>query len=230
MTTVIQNSTENGHQPFNSALDESSGIPLVHVNLQTYALGAIAAQVLDTHVPDNSALPPELQFLQQQYQYVLEPGNSPQSWYHTLIEYIQQPNPVDRPLVALGQTLDLSLMELLTVAIAAAVEQDLMVGRAIAYLQSPVGGSRPTLGLLATAFAAIASDKMFPIHQLTTGAAIHSGLLQRLNQDAPLPEQVLRIPEHLGLALYGQDGDCGQTQIGGGGTQLIALAASITAT
>lgn len=230
MTTVVQNSAKNGHQPFDPASEDLSVMPLAHVTLQTYALGAIASQVLDTNAPDNNSLSPELQFLQQQYQRLLEPGNSPQPWHHTLMEYIQRPNSIDRPLVELAQHLDLSLMELLTVAIAAAVEQDLMVGRAIAYLQAPVGGSRPTLGLLATAFADIAPDTSFPIHQLTTGAAIQSGLLQRLNQDAPLPEQVLRIPEHLGLALYAQDGYCAQTQIGIDETQYISLAASITAT
>ena len=75
------------------------------------------------------------------------------SWRELLEICCRNPDPADRPLLDLAASLGLSRTELLTIALAAAVETDMMCGRAIADLQAPVGGSRPTLGLLAAAFS-----------------------------------------------------------------------------
>jgi len=94
--------------------------------------------------------------------------------------------------------------ELLSVALAAAVETDLMCGRAVAHLQSPVGGSRPTLGLLGAAFGEFEREGQ-AIERLLTGAAVGSGLLQLLNEGSPLAERAASVPIPLCLALSGRD-------------------------
>ncbi len=110
----------------------------------------------------------------------------------------------DALLAELAGTLKLHHIETLTVALAAAVEMDLMCGRAVAHLQAPVGGSRPTLGLIAAAFAEFDPEGQI-IERLLTGAAVESGLLQLLNEGAPLAERTAAVPIPLCLALSGRD-------------------------
>jgi hypothetical protein len=111
--------------------------------------------------------------------------------------------PADGPLLDLGQQLQLHGVELLTVSLAAAVETDLMCGRAVAHLQAPIGGSRPTLGLLAAAFGGADSTEF--IEHLATGAAVGSGLLTLLNDNWPLAERAVSVAVPLSLALSGHD-------------------------
>jgi hypothetical protein len=108
----------------------------------------------------------------------------------------------DEPLSELERLLRLQPIESMAVAIAAAVETDPMAGRAVAYLQSPLGGSRPTLGLLAAAFTPLGDHVP---ERLLSGAAIHCGLLQLLNENAPLTERSIAVPLPVCLALSGQD-------------------------
>ena len=79
-----------------------------------------------------------------------------------------------------------------------------MCGRAIAHLQLPVGGSRPTLGLLAAALAELESEREV-IECLLTGSAVQSGLLVLLNETAPIAERAVAVPVPLCLALSGRD-------------------------
>ncbi len=97
------------------------------------------------------------------------------------------------PLIRLAETLQLRPVEELAVTLAAAVETDLMCGRAIAHLQSPVGGSRPTLGLLAAAFAELEPEQNV-IECLLTGRAVACGLLHLLNENAPAAERAAAVP------------------------------------
>ena len=111
----------------------------------------------------------------------------------------------DDTLVWLAMQLRLSKLELLTVALAAAVEEDPLIGRLLAYVQAPVGGSRPTLGLLARAFGSAADSNSAVLANLLNGVAVNSGLVTVLNDAAPLPERPVAIPTPLCLALAGHD-------------------------
>lgn len=190
------------------------------ITLKTYALAAIAAQL-----PPNPS-EPELQFLQQQRQQV---DSQQHGWLQTLPAYLKQPASEDVPLLQLAAALHLTRIELLTVALAAAVEADAIVGRALARLQAPLGGSRPTLSLLSTALAAVAEPGISAIHQLLNGVAVQSGLLHLMQEGAPLPERSLRVPLHLWAALEGHDGTWTGTTVGLGTIPPVPLPASILA-
>ena len=117
------------------------------------------------------------------------------------------------PLHQLAEVLSLHRVETLAVALAAAVETDLMCGRAVAHLQAPIGGSRPTLGMLAAAFAEYEPEGRV-VERLLTGAAMESGLLQLLNENAPLAERAAAVPVPLCLALGGRDAAWPGTSLG----------------
>ncbi len=119
----------------------------------------------------------------------------------------------ETPLLELASKLQLRPVEVLTVALAAAVETDLMCGRVIAHLQAPIGGSRPTLGLLAAAFADLEPDQNV-IECLLTGRAVESGLLNLLNENAPAAERAVAVPGPLCLALSGRDAHWPGTSLG----------------
>lgn len=109
----------------------------------------------------------------------------------------------DQRLHALAATLPLQPIELLAVALAAAVETDALAGRVLAWLQAPVGGSRPTVGLVLAAAQALGLGGS--VRALLEGEAREHGLLQ-LDGDiepsrCPLPEQALQVPVPLVLAL-----------------------------
>jgi hypothetical protein len=192
------------------------------LSLASYALAAIAAR-LDANLlaTDNSA---EITYLQDLHRISADS----QLNRRELLAALQQPHPGDRPLVLLGQQLGLSPLELLTVALALAVEEDVMVGRVLAYVQRPLGGSRPSLGLLATALGELTGEP-YPMHQLISGVALGSGLLQRLNDTGPLPEQTLSLPTFLVLALRGFDAGYPGTAIGLGQGLTVPLPPSLQA-
>jgi hypothetical protein len=102
----------------------------------------------------------------------------------------------------------------LTVALAAAVEDDPMTGRLLARVQMPVGGSRPTLGLLVRAFANAAEPSTDVMSAIVNGTAARTGLLSVLNESDPLPERSLKVPAPLCLALAGHDSEWPGATIG----------------
>ncbi len=209
LDSLIGNSSES------SGGDRSS-----QPTLRTYALAALAAQ---TAIPDDlSQAPPEIQFLRHPLELV-----APANWMQSLSAYLNQPAAQDIPLIQLSQTLNLTTLELLSLVLAAAVESEVMVGRAIAYLQAPVGGSRPTLSLLGAAFGPVTQAGSSPINTLVNGVAVRSGLLCLLNEGAPLPERGVKVPLHLCLALSGEDGIVSGTTIGLGNISEVPLPASI---
>ena len=65
-------------------------------------------------------------------------------------QWFAQPPAADAGLHAVATSLALGPAETVATALALAVEFEPMVGRALAWLQAPVGGARPTLGLLAS--------------------------------------------------------------------------------
>jgi hypothetical protein len=150
-----------------------------------------------------------------------------------LDRYLAHPAPADRALLMLAGELRLNRIELLVCAIAASVETDLMCGRAIAHLQAPIGGSRPTVGLLAHALTEF-GDVGTVVAAILTGVGAESGLLQVLNDGAPLAERPVCVPVPLCLALGGEDGAVGNavwpgTSLGRGGNRNIPLPPSTMA-
>lgn len=98
--------------------------------------------------------------------------------------------------------MELDIAECLAVALGAEVELDPMAGRVLAWLQAPVGGVRPSAGLVASAAGAI-DGRDLPRHlgNLYAGRGLDSGLLQLAGETATLPESPLRLPVPLALAL-----------------------------
>jgi hypothetical protein len=95
------------------------------------------------------------------------------------------PPPDDAALVTLADRFALSDGELLAATLTAAVEEDARLCREIAAAQAPLGGARPLIGLLATAFAPLGATA----RGLATGRAVASGMLRLGNEDLPLPER-----------------------------------------
>ncbi len=124
-------------------------------------------------------------------------------WSDSLPQALRQPLECDLRLVELAGDLALRPIELLAVALAAAVEEDALLGRALARLQAPLGGSRPTLSLLAQALARVVPLGQSPLASLFNGPAVQSGLLTVQNDAAPLAERTLAVPVPLVLALAG---------------------------
>lgn len=186
--------------------------------LRTYALAALAARVYDMLKPGV----PEHQFLRLHLDVL---HSAP--WPDTLSDYVRAPVERDLPLLYLAQQLGLTMFETLVVALAAAVEDDVMIGRALAQLQAPVGGSRPTLGLLITSLAETIEPGIHPMDTLITGATIQSGLLTLLGDHLPLPERSVCVPLHLCLALNGHDGHWPGATIGMGRIPQIPLPPSL---
>ena len=129
-------------------------------------------------------------------------------------EALQRPAFEDQRLVALAGALALSRHELLAVALTAGVEEDALVGRAIAALQAPIGASRPTLGLIARTFAVALPTTAALLPALVTGAAVRAGLLVVGDEPLPLTERSVLIPTPLWLALSGHDSTWPATSIG----------------
>jgi ATPase family associated with various cellular activities (AAA) len=174
--------------------ENAAAEPLVAAGLRSCALSALAALLPD------GASSPEAAFLRT-HGAIAARSASVQEF---LNRSVHRQSAADVPLLNLAEQLGLHLVEILTVALAAAMEMDLMCGRAIAHLQAPVGGSRPTLGLLASAFAEFDPERQIA-ERLLTGAAVGSGLLQILNEGAPLAERAVAVPVPLCLALSGRD-------------------------
>ena len=170
--------------------------PCTVPNLKSFALSCIAELVFRDR--DNGSIGFEQKFLFPYFQQF----DSIENLKSLLETYLQEPLEEDYQLVDLADRLDLNNIELLTIALGLAVEQDSMVGRAIAYIQAPVGGSRPTLGLLESAFCLIASaqQEKWIAGSIVSGTALRCGVLTLLNTEAPLPEQTIQVPSALALA------------------------------
>jgi len=181
-----------------------------------------------------SVLPPDDQSMEAQFLRSHEAADDDSATLGERVDrYLANPAICDRLLLQLGDALGLNRIELLVTAIAAGVETDLMCGRAIAHLQAPMGGSRPTFGLLGAAFNKF-GEAGNVIAAILTGAAAESGLLQVLNDNAPLAERALCVPVPLSLVLdrqeaAGEDVAWPGTTLGRAGIRDIPLPPSILA-
>lgn len=75
-----------------------------------------------------------------------------------LTQLLERPAPADRHIVELARRLNLSHAEVMALVLALMVEEEPMMGRVLAHIQAPVGGSRPALGLLEAALAPLNND------------------------------------------------------------------------
>jgi hypothetical protein len=133
--------------------------------------------------------------------------------------YLANPASGDLPMLRLAQEIGLNQVELLVLALAAAVETELMCGRAVAHLQAPLGGSRPSLGLLAAAMGGFGESADL-IAAILGGPGVLSGLLQISGEEAPLAERSVRVPVPILLAL--RDGAASESDASWPGTTLDA--------
>ena len=194
-------------------------------DLRCYALAALATCAVDDGAAFTDA--PEFHFLQRHLEQL--PGDADE-WRNELADYLCHPNPVDLPLRDLSTQIGLRPVETLAVALAAAIETDATAGRAVARLQAPMGGSRPTLALLAASVGSLFSEAgVNPIEALITGNAAQSGLLSVLNEGAPLAERPVAVPVPICLALSGYDSAWPGTVIGLEKTQQVPLPPSFLA-
>lgn len=140
----------------------------------------------------------EAQWLRDGYRQV---GGDPSQ---ALSEWLRDPPADSRRLLELGASMRLGLAELVALALTASVEVDPLACRVLAWLQSPSGGSRPTLGLIQR----IASVLDIPdaMAQLWGGPARRCGLLRLEGESRPLPEVVIQMPVPIALALQGHGG------------------------
>jgi hypothetical protein len=194
------------------------------VTLRNYALAALA-ELAHANGPTPSP-PPELRYLADQLASVSPTGRG---FLATLAAYQCAPDEGDAGLARLTSTFGLSVFEQLAVALAAAVEEDTMAGRAIAWIQAPVGGSRPTLGLAARALVAALGAGPQALHALVGGAAMQSGLLAMMSESGPLPERPFGVPIPICLALAGRDAVLPGTTIGLGDLTPVKLPPSVHA-
>ena len=167
------------------------------VRLLTFALAAASQAVSGLDRLTESV---EAQYLLSQPERV---ASTSAQWPANLQAYLQRPSAADVPLLQLAQTIGLSTVETLTVALCCGIEEDPMAGRALAYVQAPVGGARPTLGLLTSVLSNGTDTGVRTLQALATGAAVKSGLLGFTDERPPLPERALAIPVPLYLALSG---------------------------
>jgi hypothetical protein len=112
----------------------------------------------------------------------------------------------DAALLALADHARLGLVELVALAILAAVEDDPLFARATSALQAPVHGARPTLGLLAAACTRLADSQAAAFHALLTGNARTLGILVLHDPQLPLAEQTASIAAAPFMALHDSDG------------------------
>lgn len=196
--------------------------PLPTLHLRTFALSAVAALAVT-----NPALNRDSSEWLYVADFLKQVPSEKSRWLQAVMAALQAPAREDRAVVHLAAALSCTVVEVLTVVLAAAVDEDLMVGRVLAFLQAPVGGARPTLGLLAAAYADLAEPGGRVLDVLLTGSAIRSGLLLLGGEDGPLPERAVSVSQTVGLALRGHDGLWAGTTIGIGGESVVSLPPSV---
>jgi hypothetical protein len=115
--------------------------------------------------------------------------------------YMRRPLKADLPLARVRRSFRLTILETLAVRLAIAAEQDVLTGHLLAHLQEPVARSRPSIGLLAQAFAPEESHRAVQV--LGHGNAVVCGLIELCGEDNPLPERQIRVPLPTALAIEG---------------------------
>lgn len=118
----------------------------------------------------------------------------------------RRPPPSDGRLHRLCTRLALDPIEGLATALSFTAETDLMAGRALRWLQSPVPAVRPTIGLMVCLGELLGRSSEETLAVLLDGPAVRVGLLHLEAGERPLVEASLRIPPPLVSALGGGEG------------------------
>ena len=118
--------------------------------------------------------------------------------------WLADPPEADHALYALAAREALSLPETLATALACAAELVPMAARSLIWLQHPVGGARPTPGLLASLCERLGEAHALAL--LAEGPARRIGLIQLEPEERPLCERSVRTPLPLVMALAGYEG------------------------
>ena len=142
---------------------------------------------------------PEAGWLRTQRDALVAPDGDTLDLERWLRRWRRAPPAQDARLAALADAWQLSTGEMLAVALACAAETDAMIGRVLAWLQAPVGGARPTVGLVAMLAERFADDTAFAA--LAGGMARAGGLIQFDASGRALPEAVLAVPLPVVFAL-----------------------------
>ncbi len=171
--------------------------PLAGASLRTLALARLARLAPDAG--ENAA--PELAWLRA---HAREAG-PPAAWPRQLQQTLRAARERSDPLILLADALELEPAEMMTIALAAAIDDDALAGRVVARLQAPLGGSRPTVAMLVAAFDDTEADGTPLRDILTAGAAVRTGVLLVHGDGSPFPERTVSVPLHLGQALRNRD-------------------------
>ncbi len=184
---------EASRTPSLASTSSAAAAALERPSLRDVAIAAVAQQL-----PADTAHEPVLAVVRERAQAFRETPIA-----DALAASLRRPAREDARLVSIGASLRLADAEILAVALAVAIEESTELGRALAYLQAPLGGTRPTLGLLATALADLAAGSHAALDTIAVGNAVQSGLLTILGGHAPLPERPVAVPLPICLALRG---------------------------
>ena len=114
---------------------------------------------------------------------------------------LDAPGPGDVTLVEVARQFSLTLVEILSMRLAMAAEEDAEIACLIAQLQAPIPGHRPTVGLLARAFHESLEASAAQI--IGYGEAVRTGVLRISADEVPLAERQISIPSPTLLALQG---------------------------
>jgi hypothetical protein len=134
----------------------------------------------------------------------------------------------DLPVLTLAAMLGLSAVEQLAIALLVAVEDDPQVAALVTALQAPSGGSRPMVGLVATALAPASTRDGGALAELVDGPARRAAAFMLRGDDAPISERRLALPPPVHAALRGLDIELPGVTIGA--RPHVPLAASALAT
>jgi hypothetical protein len=162
------------------------------------SLRAAAAQALIELADRAGDLPPELDLLAK----IHLPRTVP---WPEVFAAPRPATPHDRALLELAEHVRLTHVELLAIALLAAVEDDPVFARAVARMQAPAHLSRPTLGLLAAVCAPLAADQVTAFHELVAGHARETGVLVIHDVGVPLAEQSAALAPPIYLAVCRRD-------------------------
>lgn len=196
---------------------------LVAPSMRQFSLRDLAAAAIaDLAQRSGEPLPPELRALVEN----LRPPSLPDGSWARLVEESRADE--DLALRTLASSLQLTPLELMALALLAALEEDPLLGRAVAALQAPLGGSRPTLALLSVLFAPLARSSL-PIQELISGNSLASKLVTLDGEGRPLPERAPLLSPALYLALRGRDAAWPSAVIGLGAFPAVRLPPSMLA-
>lgn len=180
--------------------------PASQCSLLTFALAALASCIPPDSLKDSQ----HAGYLRNCVDAVQQHDTDPVEALHL---YLSVPSEHDAPLFHVARALELTTIELLSISLAASVEEEIVIGQLLAYLQAPIATSRPTIGLLARAYAPFATE-LPPVDAISNGNAVRSGLLMISEDDVPLPERTVRLAAPICLALHGEDGQWPNARIG----------------